>query len=46
MEKMLEVAIRVRSNSFSIDLKKTPKQKRDPKISAKITKEVVTTIHP
>jgi len=42
----MEVAIRVRSNSFPMDLKKTPKQKRDPKISAKIMKEAATTIHP
>jgi len=46
IEKTPEVAARVKSNSLSMDVKKTPKEKRVPKIAMPIIRKATTTTQP
>ena len=46
MEKTAEVVARLKTNSVSIDLKKTPKEKRIPHMAVLMIKKAATTTQP
>ena len=46
VDKIVEVTARVKLNSLSMDLKKTPKEKCTPQIVVPTTKKVATTTQP